>query len=91
MQNVHTTGLFTIEDPAGRLDDLPIPSALKLRWFGATSRVDFELIDVLEDSLDEAPSCFRVIQRDVIGDGVEITECRLGPDYFSHRAIRCLA
>ena len=39
----------------------------------------------------EAASSLWIVQCNVVRDGVKITERRLGPDYFSHRAIRCLA
>ena len=40
----------------------------------------------------DKPGCGRwVIQGDVIRNGVEVAQCRLGPDYLSHRAILRLA
>lgn len=48
-------------------------------------------LNVPKHSPDQLPGCFWIIQRDVVGYGVQITECGPGPDYFSHRAMRCLA
>jgi hypothetical protein len=53
--------------------------------------VVFELINVPEDSLDQATRGVWIIQRNVIRDRVQIAKRWLGPNYFSHLAIRCLA
>ena len=50
-----------------------------------------QLIDVMKNPLDQTPSRLGIVERDVIRDGVEIAQRRLGLDYFSHLAMRCLA
>ena len=50
-----------------------------------------QLLDVPKNPLDELSCSFRIVQRNVIRDGVQIIQCRFGPGYFSHRDMRCLA
>ncbi len=47
--------------------------------------------DAIKDTFYEPPGRTGFVQRDVAGDGIQIIEGRLGPNYFSHRAIRFLA
>lgn len=91
MQNEDATRVLTIEDPAWGLDNLSISPALEFQRLGTAPWVVFQLINVMKDSLNEAASSLWIVQCNVISDGVKITERRLGPDYFSHRAMRCLA
>ena len=80
-----------VEDATGRLDDLAIAPPAQLRWFRAAVWMLGELLDMTEDALNERGSSNWVVQRDVVCDRVQITEGGLSPDYFSHRAMRCLA
>ena len=91
VEDENTPDILTVEDAAGRFDDLPIAPAFKLLGFGAAFRVVLKLVYVPEYFPNEPPCRFRIVQRDVIGDGVQIAERRFGPDYFSHRAMRFLA
>ncbi len=50
-----------------------------------------ELLNMSEYTLNEFASGFGLIKSNVVCDGIEIVECRLGPDYFNHRAMRFLA
>lgn len=53
--------------------------------------VGLQLRYVLEDALNQATRRQRVVQRDVIGNRIEILERRHSPNQLSHRAIRFLA
>jgi len=50
-----------------------------------------QLVDPREHLFDQATSSFRVIQSDVIRDGLKIGQGGIGPNYLSHRAMRFLA
>lgn len=50
-----------------------------------------ELADGFEDAPHEFCGCGRIFQGDVVGDGVEVGQRGVRPDYFSHRASRFLA
>ncbi|MDB6036859.1 MAG: hypothetical protein JWM99_700 [Verrucomicrobiales bacterium] len=50
-----------------------------------------KLLDVPEDSLNKTLRRQRIVESDVIRDGVEPLESGSGPDYFSHRAMRFFA
>ena len=50
-----------------------------------------ELFDVLEYTLHQVARRCGIVEGDVIGYRVEIVECGLSPDYFSHRAMRFFA
>lgn len=90
MQYVNARTFLTIEDPAGSLDQLPIPP-LELSRLGPASGKMTELLDAPKDISDERLRGFGIVERDVIGNGVEIGERGVGPDYPSHRAMRCRA
>lgn len=51
----------------------------------------FKLLDMLKDFSNQIARRMRIIQGDVIGNGVEVAESWLGPDYLSHRDMRFLA
>lgn len=53
--------------------------------------MDGQLLDVPEDAADEFGRGFRVLDRNVIGNGFEIGDRGLGPDYLSHRDRRFFA
>lgn len=50
-----------------------------------------QLLYVPKHPLDKLSCGFWFIQRNVVGDRVQVAECRLSPDYLSHRAMRCFA
>src|SRR5580692_11113013 len=72
-------------------DQVPVSRTTELGRDGSAFGVPFQLFDVFKDSLDETASGLGVIERNVIRDCVQISQCRLGPDYLSHRAIRFFA
>ena len=82
---------MSIEDPARRLDNLPIAPASQFSRLRANFGVVSQLLDVPEYSLYNQLCCWWIVQGDVVSDGIEIAKRRLCPDYFSHRAIRRLA
>src|SRR5258708_7126149 len=80
-----------IKDPAGRLNNLPVSGTTELGGDGSAFGVPFQLFDMFEDSLDETARGLGVVEGDIIRDRVQISHCRLGPDYLSHRASRFFA
>jgi hypothetical protein len=50
-----------IEDPAGRLNNLPVSRTTELGRHGSTFGVPFQLFDVFEDSLDEPARSLGVV------------------------------
>ena len=81
-----------IENPARGLDKLPMTGAGS--QFGNTwakLRMVRKQFDMCEYSLHDMRRGLRIIQGDIVGDLIQITERGLGPTYFSHRAIRFLA
>jgi len=50
-----------------------------------------ELFHMLKNPLHHPLRRLRIIQRNVVSNGIQIVKRRLGPDYFSHRAMRCVA
>lgn len=69
-----------VEDAAGSLDTLPVTSLPKLGWARPTLRLLRELLAVLKDSPNQTSRRLRLIESDVIGDGVEILESRFCSD-----------
>lgn len=61
------------------------------RWSSAAATRRDSLKHPTIRLLHQQLGCFRIIECDVVGNSVRITKRRLGPDYFSHRAIRRLA
>lgn len=83
--------VVSVEDAARGFDQLAVAPAAEFTRFGAAIGVIAELFDVPEDSLDELAGGRVIIERDVVGDGVEVVEGGLSPDYLSHRAMRFFA
>lgn len=83
--------IVPIENAAWRLNDLPISRPLQLRRPATTFGVGLELLHVPKDPLNQLGSGRGIFDRNVIGNGIQIAERRLSPDYFSHRSIRVLA
>jgi hypothetical protein len=80
-----------VKDAAGRLDNLPVSRTTELGRYGSALGMPFQLFDMFEDSLDETARSLGVIESDIIRDRVQISQCWLGPDYSSHRAMRFFA
>jgi len=91
MDNEYALAVKAIENPAGRFHDLPIARPLKFRRFRPTAWVRLKVLDVKENSPDQLTGGQGILKRDIVGNGVEVAESRLRPDYFSHRAILALA
>lgn len=91
VKDEHLPAILAIKDAAGWLDDLSIAAAGQFRRARSTGREPPQLFHMFEHALDQRPRRVRVLNGDVVRDGVKIAERRLGPDYFSHRAIRALA
>ena len=80
-----------VEHAAGEPDDLAIARAAKLPRHRPAFGLIGELFYVCEDPLDKATGCFRLVESDIVGDGIKVAQGRFGPNYFSHRDIRVLA
>jgi len=91
MQDKDLVAVITIEDPAWRLHYLAITRLSKFWRPTATFRMVCKLLDMTENAFDQFRRSDRAFQCDVVGNGVQIRQCRLGPDYFSHLARRFLA
>src|ERR1022692_1656446 len=91
IEDIDGIALASIEDPTRRFNDLAIAPAAQFIRLRSAVRMRDQLFDVLEYALNQFPCRGRVVQCNVIGDGVEVVESGLGPDYFSHRAMRFLA
>ncbi len=91
MDNEYALAVKAIENPAGRFHDLPIAPTLKFRRFRPTAWVRLKLLDVKENAPDQLTGGYGILKRDIVGNGVEVAEGRIRPDYFSHRAILALA
>ena len=50
-----------------------------------------QVVHMSEYAPDQFDGGCAVVQGDVVGDGVEVGERRLRPDYFNHLASRSLA
>ena len=83
--------VMPVQDTTGRLDNLSVSPTPQFSRLGTASWMIGKLLDATKDSPNKSLCRLRVIQRNVISDGFEIAQRRLGPDYFSHRAMRCLA
>ena len=90
-QDVHMVLVVPVENAAGWFHDLSVAGPLELWRSGPASGVICQLFHVLENPSHESSGRVGIVQRDVVGDGVEICQCRLSPNYFSHRAMRRLA
>jgi hypothetical protein len=54
-------GLLSVEDPARRLDNLPVSPSSKLRRLRSASRMIDELIDVMKDTLHQRARRVRIL------------------------------
>jgi len=91
MEDKHLLAIVAVEHAAWRLDDLTVARAAKLPRHRSASGINGELFYVFEDPLDEAACGFRLVEGDIVGDGIKVAQGRFGPNYFSHRDIRALA
>lgn len=91
MQDKNLAAVKTIENAARRLHDLAIAGLAEFLRPTAAVRVVGQLPDMVEDAFDQLGGRNRIFQGDVIGNGIQIRQRRLRPDYFSHLARRFLA
>ena len=84
-------GLDAIEDSQWRNDQVPIDRSFEVFGMGAELREFEQSFGVFENLSDEISSGLRLIQRNVIGDSIEVLKSRFGPDQSSHRDILCFA
>jgi hypothetical protein len=91
VEDPNALAVKTIKDPAGRIDNLPVSRTTELGGDGSAFGVPFQLFDMFKDPLYETASGLGVVEGDIIRDHVQISQCWLGPDYLSHRAIRFFA
>ncbi len=91
MEDNNAPAVITIENPTRRLDNLPVTPPAKFLRLGAAFRVFHKHGNMPKDSLDQPARRLRIIECDVVGNGIEIVERGLRPDYFSHRAMRFFA
>ena len=91
MQDKNLLAIEAVENPARWLNNLTIAGTPKLPWPTAALRVIGQLPHMIDDALDEFRGSYRILQCDVVGDGLKIAQGRFCPDYFSHRARRFLA
>lgn len=91
MKDEYLLAVITVDDPTRGLNDLAITGPLELRGLVAALRMGFQLPNMLKDPPDYLRGRLRVLQSDVVSNGVQIRKGWLSPDYFSHRAMRVLA
>jgi hypothetical protein len=91
VEDPYSLGVRAVKDATGRLDNLPVSGTTELGRYGSAFGVPFQLFDMFENSLDETARSLGVVESDIIRDCVQISQCRLSPDYLSHRAMRFFA
>ncbi len=91
MQDEHAARLRSMEHTARRLDDLAIAAALQIRRSAAAVGMIRQGVHLREYAPDPFDGSRPTVQGDVVGDGVEVGQRRLGSDYFNHLASRSLA
>lgn len=91
MQDKDLAPIIAIEDTARWLHNLAIAGAPKFWRATAALRMICQLLNMGKDAFDKLGCSDRVLQRDEVGNGIQVAESRLRPDYFSHLARRFLA
>lgn len=92
MHNQNALAVKAIEHSAGRFCNLPIaPSSTQLGGSTPALRVVCQLTHMGVHAFNQGNSRCRVLNCDVISDGLKVGQGWLGPDYFSHRDRRDLA
>lgn len=77
MQDENLVSVMTVENAAWRFNYLAIARTPKFLRATATVRMIGELPDVAEGAFDNLRGSDRVLQRNVVGDGVKISQRRL--------------
>ncbi len=91
MDNDYALAVKAIENPAGRFHDLPVAPSWEFGQLRPSAWMHLKLLDVKENAPDQLTGGYGIFKRDIVGNGVEVAEGRIRPDYFSHRAILALA
>ena len=91
VQNVNRLSVISINDTAWIFNDLTISGAGKFHRRRTAVGVSAELVHMSKYALNQPASGCGLIKSYVVGNGIEIVESRLGPNYFNHRAMRFLA
>ena len=91
MNDEHAGPIGPVDDAAWGLDQLSVRQTSELRQARPAAREAAELFHVFEHPSDQRGRRVWVVEGDEVGDGFEIAQGRLGPDYLSHRAIRARA
>ena len=81
----------SVEDAAGRLNDLTVARLAKFGRVTTALRMICQLLDMRKDPQDKCSRCSRIFQCNVVSDCVKICKRRICPNYFNHLASRVLA
>ena len=91
IKDVDGSLLVSIKDPKWRDHEMTIEGAFEVRGNRSAFGVGFELIDPMKNSPRQPGGSLRLVQGNIIGNGIEILERWLRPNYLSHRDILFLA
>jgi hypothetical protein len=72
MQDENLVSVIAVEDTTRWLYNLAVARPPQLLWPTATLRMIHQLFNVTKDALDERRRRNRILQRDVIGNGIQI-------------------
>lgn len=72
MQDENLVSVIAVEDTARWLHNLAVAGPPQLLWRTATLRMIRQPFNVTKDALDERRRRNRILQRDVIGNGIQI-------------------
>ena len=73
VEDEHLCTLVAIEDTARWFNYLPVPPPLQFGWLWPAFRVFSQLLDVAEHSLYELSCRLRIVQCDVISNGIQVS------------------
>lgn len=74
MQDKDLVPIMTVKNSAGRLHYLAIPGAPELSRATAAVGMVGKLLDMAEDAFDKLSRCDRILQRDVVGNCVQVRQ-----------------
>jgi hypothetical protein len=72
MKDKDPLAVVAVEHAAGWFDDLAIASAAKLPWHGPAFGVSSKLFDVFENPLNKAACGLRLVEGDIVSDGIKV-------------------
>ena len=87
VNNQDPLGFGSVENSAGRNDQLSIGHSRKFRRAGAKAGEAAQGRDFFKDSSDKGACRVGFVQCDVISNGVEVLKSWFGPDQLNHRFI----